>query len=177
MKLVLIYGRPAVGKLTVARELSRLTGWRLFHNHLTVNLALALHEFGTPGFVALRDRIWREAFASAAAAKLPFLIFTFNPEATVPQRFIDELMCLVAADGGEVIPVELTASEPDIERRLGSKERAREGKALDAATYARLRGLGSFDSPAMPRPRLSIDTSKSLPEESARRIAALLAQA
>ncbi len=35
--LVYLYGPPAVGKLTVATELQRLTGFRLFHNHLTVD--------------------------------------------------------------------------------------------------------------------------------------------
>ncbi len=36
MRLVFIYGPPGVGKLTVARELAALTGFKLFHNHLTV---------------------------------------------------------------------------------------------------------------------------------------------
>jgi hypothetical protein len=175
VKLVLIYGKPAVGKLTVARALSRQTGWRLFHNHLTVNLVLALHDFGTPEFVALRERIWSDAFHSAVAAKVPVLIFTFNPESTVPQRFVDELVSFVETAGGEVIPVELTASEDEIGRRLASKERISDGKHLDATRYCQLRDSGAFDSPAMPRPRISIDTSASGPEESARRIAALLA--
>jgi len=175
VKLVIIYGKPAVGKLTVARALARQTGWRLFHNHMTVNLVLALHEFGTPEFIALRERIWSDSFRSAMASKLPFLIFTFNPETTVPQRFVDELVSVVEADGGEVIPVELTAGEDEIERRLGSKERIRDGKLLDSTLYRQLRDSGAFDSPVMPRPRLSIDTSASDPEESARRIAALLA--
>jgi replication-associated recombination protein RarA len=45
MKLLFLYGPPAVGKLTVAREVSALTGYRLFHNHLTVNLTLAVFDF------------------------------------------------------------------------------------------------------------------------------------
>jgi len=38
MRLVYLYGPPGVGKLTVARELVALTGLKLLHNHLTVNL-------------------------------------------------------------------------------------------------------------------------------------------
>ena len=42
MRLVVLYGPPGVGKLTVGGELATLTGFRLFHNHLTVNLATAI---------------------------------------------------------------------------------------------------------------------------------------
>lgn len=33
MKLVLIFGDGAVGKMTVGQELMKITGLRLFHNH------------------------------------------------------------------------------------------------------------------------------------------------
>jgi len=33
MRLVFIYGMPATGKLTVAKELVDITGYALFHNH------------------------------------------------------------------------------------------------------------------------------------------------
>src|ERR1700677_2708036 len=119
MKLLFLYGRPAVGKLTIARAVASRTAARLFHNHLTVNLALSVYDFGTPGFIELRESIWTTVFDRALADRLPLLIFTFNPENTVPQRFIDGLFARVRAAGGEVIAVELVASETEIEARLG----------------------------------------------------------
>jgi hypothetical protein len=174
MKILFIYGRPAVGKLTVAREVAKLTGGRLFHNHLTVNLVLSLHDFGTPGFVALRKRIWTDSFRSALEARIPLVVFTFNPEDSVPQAFIDELFAEVAASGAEMIPIELTAPERVIEERLGSESRRLDGKTLDPAAYRILRSRGVFDSPRIPAPRLVIDTERTEPAESARRIAALV---
>ena len=56
MKLVVLHGPPAVGKLTVARELARLTGWRLFHNHLVVDALLAQ----LPDACDRRDAIGKE---------------------------------------------------------------------------------------------------------------------
>jgi len=44
MKLVVLHGRPAVGKLTVGRALAQASGWRLFHNHLIVDALLALFQ-------------------------------------------------------------------------------------------------------------------------------------
>ncbi len=175
MKLVFLYGPPAAGKLTVARELAALTGWRLFHNHLTVNLALALHDFGTPGFIALREQVWLASFRHALAKKIPVLIFTFSPENTVPQRFIDELFAEISQRGGEVIPVELTASEIEIERRIGHASRHREGKLVDVDLYRRLREAGAFSSPVVPGTRLRIDTAITPPITAARQIQAIVA--
>jgi hypothetical protein len=174
MKLVLLFGRPAVGKLTVARALAARTGGRLFHNHLTVNLVLSVFDFGTPGFIDLRERIWMAVFRRALADGVPLLIFTFNPENTVPQRFVDELFCEVKAAGGEVIPVDLEASESEIEARIGSASRRLDGKTLDVPAYRELRAAGTFKSPAVGPARLRLDTGKMGPAEAAARIAALL---
>jgi len=174
MKLLFLYGRPAVGKLTVARAVAARTGGRLFHNHLAVNLALAVYDFGTQGFVALREKVWNDVFRQALADKLPLLIFTFNPENSVPQRFIDGLFAEVAEGGGEVIPVELVASETAIESRLGSDSRRVEGKTLNAGAYRQLRDKGVFDSPVIAAPRLRLDTEKLSPAESAELISALV---
>ncbi len=45
MRLIVLYGMPAMGKLTVAKELQKLCGYELFHNHLTVDLLLSTFEF------------------------------------------------------------------------------------------------------------------------------------
>ncbi len=36
MKLVIILGDAAVGKMTVGQELMKITDLRLFHNHMTI---------------------------------------------------------------------------------------------------------------------------------------------
>jgi hypothetical protein len=174
MKLLFIHGKPAVGKLTVARIVAQRTGGRLFHNHLAVNLALAVFPFGSPAFVAVREEVWLKVFRTAAAEGVPLLIFTFNPEDTVPQAFVDQLFAEMAEAGVDVIPVELTATEDDIERRLGSDARKREGKLLDAEAYRRLRDEGAFSTPVIPGNRLSLDTGALGPEEAAALITALV---
>ncbi len=174
MKLLFLHGPPAVGKLTIAREIAALTGWRLFHNHLTVNLALAVYDFGTPGFIALREQIWLLTFRRALADKFPGLIFTFNPENSVPQSFIDTLFAEVAAAGGEVIPVALTAPEAEIERRMGDDSRVQNGKLTNLALYRQLRAAGVFATPIIPPARLSFDTSQRSPTSIAEEVAALV---
>ncbi len=174
MKLLFLYGPPAVGKLTVAREVAARTGWRLFHNHLTVDLVLSVYDFGTPGFIALREQIWFAVFRRALADRLPGLIFTFNPENSVPQRFIDELWAEITAAGGEVIPIELAASEAAIESRLDAASRRSTKKLVDLALYRELRDRGTFTTPVVPASRLTVDTTVQSPNETAARIVALL---
>ena len=38
--LCLVYGPPAVGKLTVAKEIAARTGYRLVHNHVSIDPVL-----------------------------------------------------------------------------------------------------------------------------------------
>jgi len=46
VKLVILYGPPAVGKLSVAQALAARTGFRVLHNHLFINLSHALFGWG-----------------------------------------------------------------------------------------------------------------------------------
>ncbi|GGA15578.1 hypothetical protein GCM10008018_70410 [Paenibacillus marchantiophytorum] len=36
MKLIIIFGPQAVGKMTVGHELEKVTGMTVFHNHMTI---------------------------------------------------------------------------------------------------------------------------------------------
>src|SRR5215216_2941333 len=112
MNLVFLHGAPAVGKLTVARELADITGYRLFHNHLTVDLVASVFDFGSEPFILLRERIWLSVFREAAERNVS-LIFTFNPESTVRERFIKDTIEAVESASGRVIFVELTCSSAE----------------------------------------------------------------
>ena len=45
MKLLFLFGEAAVGKMTVGQELCKITDFRLFHNHITIEPVLEV--FGT----------------------------------------------------------------------------------------------------------------------------------
>jgi len=168
MKLILLHGAPAVGKLTVARELATLTGFPLFHNHLTVDLVGSLFPFGSEPFIHLREQIWLAAFAEAARNNVS-LIFTFNPERTVRERFIQDAINVVEVAGGQVIFVELTCAEDELERRLEDASRKGFGKLVSVEHYRSLKAAGAFNFPKLPND-LSLDTAQHLPAESARLI-------
>ena len=112
MRLIFIYGLPATGKLTVARELTLITGYPLFHNHLVVDLLWSLFEFGSKPFVELREEIWLSIFRQAAENHLPGLIFTFAPETMVRAGFIPEAVKVLEDAGSSVDFVVIPPTEP-----------------------------------------------------------------
>lgn len=171
MNLVFLHGPAAAGKYTVARELAALTGFELYHNHLVVDEVLKTHAFGTPGFVAERDRIWREFFGQFPRPGRSNIIFTFNPENTVPQAFIEWLLAEPPRRGVRLTSVEITAEEAVIESRIATKQRQQFRKLTDVALYRKLRDSGAFNTPLIPRTDLQIDTGKVSPSEAARQIA------
>ena len=173
MILLFIYGRPATGKLSIARKLVTLTDFQLYHNHLAVDEALQLHVFGTPGFIEKREQLWRSFFVKAAREQPRGLIFTFNPENSVPQSFIDWLFGGWAATGQvRMISIELLARETTIESRLDASQRKHFKKLTDVALYRQLKLKGVFNSPVIPQTDLRVDTDRLSADESARQIVA-----
>ncbi|HEY4247616.1 MAG TPA: hypothetical protein VGM64_12210 [Lacunisphaera sp.] len=172
MNLVFLHGRPATGKLTIARKLVTLTGYQLHHNHIAVDEALQLYAFGTPGFIQRREQLWREFFIRTAKQLPPGVVFTFSAENTVPQSFIDWLFGEWSAIGIRLLSVELVASEAAIEARLGASQRKHFKKITELSLYRELRSRGAFNSPVIPRSDLQINTEKSSADEAAREIVA-----
>ncbi len=172
MNLVFLHGRPATGKLTIARKLVTLTGYQLYHNHIAADEALQLYAMGTPGFIQRREQLWREFFIRAARQPAPGVIFTFSPENSVPQSFIDWLFGEWSAIGIELLSVELLASETAIEARLGASQRKHFKKITELPLYRELKSRGVFNSPLIPRSDLRINTERNSADEAARQIVA-----
>lgn len=174
MKLIFLYGLPGVGKLTVARGLAELTGYKLFHNHLTVDLAASVFEFGSEAFVELREAIWLAVFKRVARVHLDGLIFTFAPDRTVRDSFISNATKAVESVGGEIIFVELTCSTRELERRLVHPARENFGKLNSVERFRELNEAGAFVTSGLPAKRLLIETTELSAHEAAERIVSRL---
>lgn len=170
MRLIFIYGMPATGKLTVARELAAKTGFKLFHNHLVVDLLLSVFEFGSPEFVRLREEIWLSVMKEARNAEISGLIFTFAPERTVRPSFASEVEKLISEANGTLDFVELVCPPQELRRRMTDESRREFGKLTSVELFEQLLADGVFDTPQMPKAALMIDTSIYPAAESANQI-------
>ncbi|QOR64854.1 AAA family ATPase [Cytobacillus suaedae] len=127
MKFVLIFGPQAVGKMTVGQELARLTGFKLFHNHMTIDLVSHFFDYGTKEGKRLVGLFRQEIFEEISKSNLSGLIFTyvwaFNMQSD--WDYVKQVSQLFESRGGTVYYVEL---EADIEERL---ERNRSANRLE----------------------------------------------
>ena len=159
MKLIFLHGLPGVGKLTVARELADLTGFKVFHNHLAVDLVESVFEFGSLPFIELREKIWLEVFSQAVAAGLTGLVFTFAYDRTIQGSFIENTRRIIESAGGDVLFVELRCSAEELEERIEDPSRQRFGKLSSVSRFHELKESGAFVDPGMPSGRLVVDTT------------------
>src|SRR5687767_11349707 len=146
MRLVILYGPPGVGKLTVARELATLTGFRLFHNHLTVDLVSAVFPRAHPSFGPLITRFRREIFAEAAGAGVD-LIFTYVYLHPDDEPDVRTLIEPVVGAGGTVHFVQLTCDRETLLARVGESSRRAYRKLNDPTVVATLLEQSDLTSP------------------------------
>ena len=123
MKLVLIYGQPATGKLTVAKELSKLTGYKIFHNHLTADLASSIFPFGTKEYSDLVAKIRLDSIETAAKNKVKGLLFTFaygveTYGGKTDDSFVRQVVAKVRKYNGKVVLIKIVCEEKELRRRL-----------------------------------------------------------
>jgi hypothetical protein len=142
MHLVIIFGPPAVGKMTVGQALARATGLRLFHNHMALEPVLQIFEFDSPPFVRIVRSIRDQVFREVAGSNLPGLIYTcmWDLDDDTDRAYIDEVCALFRSNGAAVHFVELYATLEERLRRNRTAQRlaAKPSKRDVAASQARL---------------------------------------
>ncbi|MCK8060129.1 MULTISPECIES: AAA family ATPase [unclassified Fusibacter] len=117
MKFVLITGPQAVGKMTVGMSLAEKTGLKLFHNHMTIELALQFFDYATKEAQHIIHTFRKELFKTMAESDGAGMIFTyvwaFNLESEY--EYVKELLSLFEKNGAQTYIVEL---EADLETRI-----------------------------------------------------------
>ncbi len=121
----MMFGPSAVGKMAVGRELSRLTGYPLFHNHMSIEPVLDVFPWGSPSFVRLTSELRRRVIEEAVVADLPGLIFTYVWAFDDPadREYVDWLTEPVRSAGERLDFVELYADQATRLAREGTELR------------------------------------------------------
>ena len=179
MKLLFMIGNCSVGKMTVGQELTKITPFRLFHNHMTIEPVLEIFgDYDTKVVGRLRDVIFEEFAASTNYG----LIFTYMWAFDHPEdwEYVEHVKSKFSLTDEDIYYVELVAPQ-DVrlqrnctENRLANKASKRDIEASNQRLINDdLRYRCESLPGEIPFPNyLRIDNSCHSPEETAAKIKA-----
>ena len=169
MKLLFIYGSPAVGKLTVANEISKHTDFKVFHNHLSIDCIEPIFEFGSRPFQKLIEIIRFETVAEAARCGQD-LVYTFCYAKDLDDDHVAHITRAAEENGGEVCFVQLLCDKAVIKERVLGESRQLYGKIKSVEMMDYYFEKYDLFSPVPRGESLRIDNTDLPPEEVARQI-------
>jgi adenylate kinase family enzyme len=113
MKMVVIFGPAAVGKMTVGQSLSAITDYPLFHNHVTIEPLLKYFPFDSPAFSRLNKLFREEIIRELSKSHYTGMIFTYMWDLRDPTdaEYLRDLIEKFSSDPSSVAFVELEARQ------------------------------------------------------------------
>lgn len=131
MKLLFIFGNAAVGKMSVGQELMKITGLRLFHNHMAIEPTIEILGYYDAQMVRrLREVVFEEFLKSNNEGIIFTYLWAFDMQSD--WDYITHLTELYESQGAEIYCVELVASREirlkrnETENRLRNKASKRD---------------------------------------------------
>ena len=170
MKLIVIYGPPAAGKLTVSKELSKITGYKVFHNHLAIDFIESVLDRSNAKFWELLDRYRIGLIEAASQEGIKGLIMTSVYIKGNDDRFIKDIVEAVEKHGGDVHFVHLLCDRKNLESRLSEPTRKEFGKLTDISLFNNFVDSNDVFSRISFVQSYEIDNTKIDPEETAKMI-------
>ncbi|MDO8579365.1 MAG: hypothetical protein Q7R72_00645 [bacterium] len=171
MKLLILYGPPATGKFTVAKELSKLTGYPLFHNHLAVDIAWSVFPFGTKRYSDLSEHIRLSVVRAAAKHKISGMILTFAYGVETfggkDDLLLKKISSIVTRAGGKVFFIKFSSSETAIKKRIANPSRKKFKKITEYAVLRKIRSKYAMDALVPFAKSIILDTTKISPPKAA----------
>ena len=97
--------------MTVGQELAKLTGFKLFHNHMTIEMVTPIFDFGSEAGRRLVKSFRMQMFEEAARSDMNGLIFTMVWAFDVGRDwdYVETVCNIFESQGNEVFFVELEA--------------------------------------------------------------------
>ncbi len=174
-KVILLYGPPGVGKLTVAREISKKTNFKVFHNHLISDLISEFFEPGTEDFSDKFFFLWTYFFKELLKSDNEGIIITLvYGLQTLEGEKDDKLFLKIKEEGegsgAEVLFVKLECSQEEIRKRVTSKSRKKYKKLTSVSALENIRKKYNIDGEVPFAKSIVINTTDLSAKETAEKV-------
>jgi len=170
MNLVVIYAPPASGKLTVAKALEKITGYKIFHNHLTYDLLAPFMETWTDHFWKTNDKLRIAAFEAFAKEGVEGVIFTYCYAEKDDRSFANLLKKKMEKAGAALYFVQLVCNEKELFKRVRRPSREKFGKASTVKRLKEILTQQDFSIPIRYKNSISIENTRLSAARTAQRI-------
>ncbi len=174
--MVFIYGPIAVGKFTVAKELQKVTGYKVLHNHSILDLASELYDKRDIKWVSLRQLIKSNIVKFLSENGENFIMthaysnnYIFRNGVTNP-GFVKKIEKIVSDAGGKFYPVYLTTSQSELLKRVSGESRKKQDKLSKVSELKTILQTEDIVTPVPFSNNLSIDNTKISPKKVAQMI-------
>jgi len=144
-KVIFIYGPPASGKLTVAKELAKLTKYKVLHNHMIMDM---MTPFVPITLEKHQENFWnanngiKNLMITLAMKENINLIMTLCYAHPYDKEF-KKHMKTAEKNGGKTFFVRLGCSKKEVCKRVTGKSRKKYGKATSVSSLEK--GFGRLD--------------------------------
>ena len=128
MRLIVLHGPPASGKLSIAKALEELVGCKTFHNHVAIDVAKSFYEFDAPGFWEMVEAVRLTCLKSAAENFRGSVVYTWVYDHPKDLKFYEKVERVLEGTGVGILPVYLDTPIQELERRVVSAQRRAMGK-------------------------------------------------
>src|SRR5207237_6995135 len=155
---------------TVATELVKLTGFKLFDNHVSIDFVKSVFEFGTRRYWKLIEKYRLSMFNEAAKHGIN-TIFTFVYDKASDDPFVKKTIQTISREGGSVCFVRLFCDEEELARRVKGKGRREAGKVSTKRLLVSVFERNGLGSEILFETGFRIDTTPILPTKYAEVIA------
>lgn len=174
MKLLILIGNSSVGKMTVGQELTKITPFRLFHNHMMIEPVLEVFgSFRGDVIQKLRSVIFEEFAKSDQYGLIFTFMWAFDMQSD--WDYLESVKNIFGLPDEDIFYVELLAPQEVRLQRNGTENRLKHKASkrdIEASNQRLLRDDRNYRCESLPGEipfpnYLRLDNSQSTPEEAA----------
>lgn len=173
MHLIFLHGVPGVGKRTIAKELASELGFPFLDFQNLTHLLGPVFGYNSEAFGTLRNTAYKDILDSALALPEDGLIASFTYDRFVDLDQYGGFINAAKDSGGIGLFVGLTCDEEELKGRVEDPDRQAakgDGLALMEDDFSK----ATLETPDLPGPSITINTTGEAPEHTVQNILATL---